>query len=204
MPLKNASRFDALVIRLAHAIPRRRALSASAAMLAVGLAHPEVARACKKVGKKCDTNKDCRDGARCKGGKKGQCRCKTGLSDCPGVKACKNLDTDLAHCGSCGNACPDFAGVPDLVFCVAGACRTCPAGADHCVSPPSTCEDRDDCFCLKRVEDGVSTCGNRPRCDAPCDTEADCFSSTFFCASGGDSCCPGSAGQGRCAELCAA
>lgn len=159
---------------------------------------------CKNVGRKCDKNKDCCDGARCKGGKKGKCRCKSGLSDCPGVKACKNLNTDLAHCGSCGNACPNFAGLPGLVFCVTGACRTCPAGADHCTSPPATCEGRDDCFCMKRVEDGVSTCGNQPRCDEPCDADADCPGSTFFCAAGGDSCCPGSTGQGRCAELCAA
>ena len=42
---------------------------------------------CKKVGKKCDKNKDCCDGARCEGDKKdkkGKCRCKAGLKDCPG------------------------------------------------------------------------------------------------------------------------
>src|SRR5215203_2630164 len=31
----------------------------------------EAAAGCKKVGKKCDKNKDCCDGAKCKGGKKG-------------------------------------------------------------------------------------------------------------------------------------
>lgn len=196
--------FDTATQQLTRELPRRSVFALLVALLSPLLpgSGREVQAGCKNVGRTCDKNKDCCDEARCKGGKKGKCRCKSGLSDCAGVKACKNLSTDLVHCG--GNACPELFGLSGTVFCVAGACRTCPAGADHCLAPPATCEGRDDCFCLKRVEDGVSTCGNRPRCDEPCDADADCPSSTFFCASGGDSCCPGSAGQGRCAELCAA
>jgi len=192
--------------RLKTKLPRRATVAlVSGVVASLGVASRRSATAgCNKVGRNCDKNKECCNGARCKGGKKGKCRCKSGLEECPGEKACKNLNTDLNHCGTCGSACPDFAGLPGLVFCVAGECRTCPAGADHCLSPPSTCEGRDDCFCMKRVEDGVSTCGNRPRCDEPCGADADCPASSFFCAAGGDSCCAGSAGQGRCAELCAA
>lgn len=199
----DGKRFDRFTRVVAHVWTRRGVLGAATTGIGAFL-NPGSALACKKVGKKCDKNNDCCDGAKCKGGKNGKCRCKSGLSECPGVRSCKNLKSDLAHCGACGAACPDFAGVPGLVFCVAGACRTCPAGADHCLAPPATCEGRDDCFCMKRVEDGVSACCNRPRCDEPCDADADCFSSAFFCVSGGDSCCPGRAGQGRCAELCAA
>lgn len=65
----------------------------------------EAAAGCKKVGKKCDKNKDCCDGAKCKGGKKGKCRCKSGRSDCDGDGKCESLDEDNANCGVCGNAC---------------------------------------------------------------------------------------------------
>lgn len=196
----NAHRFDNLTRRLTPGMGRRQALAVGGgALSSVLLGRSAVVAGCKRVGRKCDKNKDCCDGARCKGGKRGKCRCKSGLSECNGEKACKNLNTDNNHCSACNSVCPEL-----FNFCVAGDCRSCPAGANHCVSPPSNCEGRFDCFCMKRLADGVATCGNQPRCNQPCSDDADCPSSTIFCASGGDACCPESAGEGRCAELCAA
>ena len=68
---------------------------------------------CKKVGKKCDKNKDCCDGARCKGKK---CTCKSGLDECGGK--CFDLDRDDQHCGACSTACVS----PDA--CCDGVCST--------------------------------------------------------------------------------
>jgi hypothetical protein len=192
--------FDALTRRLGSITNRRSLLGAVATALLGRSALPESALACKKVGKKCDKNQDCCDGARCKGDrkdKKGRCRCKGGRKECGGK--CKNLDTDESHCGSCNNACPSFAAV-----CVAGACQSCPAAADHCVSPGSSCQNDPGCFCLKRFEDGEPTCADLPRCGETCTADADCEGGGAFCASAGDACCPGSADQGRCAFLCGA
>jgi hypothetical protein len=197
--------FDALTRRLGSITNRRSLLGAVATALLGRSALPESALACKKVGKKCDKTKDCCDGARCKGDrkdKKGRCRCKGGRKECGGK--CKNLDTDEKHCGSCNNSCPEF-----FKNCVDGECLSCLPGADHCESPPSTpgCEGNENCFCLKRLEDGVARCGQRPFCDEPCEVDADCVNSTIpnpnnFCASAGDACCPGLGGQGRCALPC--
>src|SRR5687768_1596346 len=120
--------FDKWTKRFETGLPRRTTVALlSGAVAAVFVDDKRSAMAgCNKVGRKCDKNKECCDGARCKGGKKSKCRCKSGLKECPGEKACKNLNTDLKHCGTCGNDCPDFAGLPGLVFCVAGECRTCP------------------------------------------------------------------------------
>lgn len=71
-------------------------------LLAVGaaLVHPQLALACKKVGKTCDKDGDCCDGAKCKNK---TCRCKSGYTKCD--KRCYDLDNDEQHCGTCGNAC---------------------------------------------------------------------------------------------------
>jgi hypothetical protein len=97
--------FDRFVGLIGDAIPRRLLIAAGAATLLPALGGPESALACKKVGKKCDKNKDCCDGARCNGGKRGKCRCKSGFTKCSGAKVCKNLRNDSKHCGACNTAC---------------------------------------------------------------------------------------------------
>ena len=57
----NESRFDTLSRTLAGGLLRRRAIGKAIVLLAVTAALPRDARACKKVGKKCDTNNDCCD-----------------------------------------------------------------------------------------------------------------------------------------------
>ncbi len=105
--------FDAFTRGLTAIVPRRRTIALLAGVVSPLLtpgASP-VAAACKKVGKKCDKNKDCCDGARC-GGKK--CKCKSGFSKCN--KKCYDLDQDENHCGACDNACAPAA------TCIDGAC----------------------------------------------------------------------------------
>ena len=113
------SQLDTFARQLARSMRRRPAIGVLAGLLSFGLARPQPALACKKVGKKCDKNKDCCDGARCKGDakdKKGKCRCKSGYKECN--KRCYDLDKDPQNCGSCGNACVP----PDA--CCDGQCNT--------------------------------------------------------------------------------
>ena len=116
----NVQWFARLAQRLSGEVGRRQTFTLVGGTLAAALLNREsVAAGCKKAGRKCDKNKDCCDGARCKGDrkdKKGKCRCKSGRKECGGK--CKNLDTDANHCGSCNNACPSF-----LRECIAGTCR---------------------------------------------------------------------------------
>ena len=115
----DASSFDALARALATPgrAGRRTLLGAGVGLLLAGRRH-DAAAACKKVGKKCDKNKDCCDGAKCKGGKNGKCRCKNGFTKCG--KRCRDLDKHREHCGVCGNACVS----PDA--CCDGVCSlTC-------------------------------------------------------------------------------
>ena len=95
---------DAIARALATGLPRRRLVGGLAAALALPLLGrlPEAAAAgCKKVGKECDQNQDCCDGAECKGG---ECKCKDGRDECGGK--CYKLNNDESHCGACNNACP--------------------------------------------------------------------------------------------------
>ena len=66
----------------------------------------------------------------------GACECKP-EHVCPGVWECVDLESDLEHCGSCGNACTD-----EGATCVAGQC-TCPLDCSGtCVDPqtdPANC-----------------------------------------------------------------
>jgi hypothetical protein len=100
-------RLDKVARRLASAGPRRPLFGALAGTVTTLLVGERVAEAaCKKVGRKCDKNKDCCNHATCKGDKKdkkGKCRCKGGFTSCN--KQCYDLDKDEQHCGACGNAC---------------------------------------------------------------------------------------------------
>jgi hypothetical protein len=142
----------------------------------------EAAAGCKKVGKKCDKNKDCCDGAKCKGGsnkKKGKCRCTDGLKDCDGTGTCASLAEDDANCGTCGNACAAGeaccdatcidvesdrancggcgAACGDAEVCNSGTCVPCPPAFPRC---GDSCCDGEDC--------NNGTCESCPPGTAPC------------------------------------
>lgn len=108
----NEQQFDDLARTLSAAQSRRRVIGGVmiAFTTALSLAEPSLGNG-KKVGKTCDKNKDCIDGARCK---KDKCRCKNRFTKCN--KKCYDLDKDEKHCGTCGNRCVD----PEL--CTSGVC----------------------------------------------------------------------------------
>jgi hypothetical protein len=100
----NVHWFARFAQRLSGEVGRRQTFHLVGGALAAALLnHESAAAGCKKVGKKCDRNKDCCDGARCKGGKNGKCRCKGGFSTCN--KKCHDLNQDDRNCGACGNTC---------------------------------------------------------------------------------------------------
>jgi hypothetical protein len=167
--------FDRFVGLIGDAIPRRLLIAAGAATLLPALGGPESALACKKVGKKCDKNKDCCDGARCNGGKRGKCRCKSGRKEC-GSK-CKNLDNDENHCGSCNTACPE--GIP----CSGGICcvpltRAFQESAGSCASSDECC-DGGTCCTFLDVGGPYSICidllTHQTACGATCETVVSCL-----------------------------
>jgi hypothetical protein len=104
---------DVFARRIQSDLSRRNALVLLAGALASGSAFPQptLAGKCKKVGKKCDKNKDCCDGAKCK---KETCKCKSGRTECGGK--CHKLDKDKKHCGVCNNQCSG----PEL--CLSSVC----------------------------------------------------------------------------------
>jgi len=131
--------FGVLLRRLTRALSRRRILSAFTVILAPRLALPEHALACKNVGRKCDKNKDCCDGSRCKGGKRGKCRCKSGFTDCSGVKGCKSLQNDSKHCGACNTVCDGSE------RCCSGVCVDLQTSNDHCGACGNACLEDEGC-----------------------------------------------------------
>jgi hypothetical protein len=117
----DAQSFDALTRRFTTELPRRGALAvmtgAVFSSLVLGRASP-VAAGCKKVGKKCEKNKDCCDGAKCK---KDKCKCKSGRQECGGK--CYYLDRDENHCGNCNIQCEKAEGE----ICSNGNCVNVPS-----------------------------------------------------------------------------
>ncbi len=98
--------FDGVIQAMTAGISRRETLAALGGTLpALLAARGADGRKCKKEGRKCDKNKDCCDGSKCKGGKHGRCRCKSGRKECAGNGTCQNLDNDELHCGACDVAC---------------------------------------------------------------------------------------------------
>ena len=73
----NGQRFDALAQALSGTQARRQVVGGLMIAGATELLLPErsLAGTSKKVGKKCDKNKDCCNGAKCK---MGNCKCKSG------------------------------------------------------------------------------------------------------------------------------
>jgi hypothetical protein len=104
-------RIEAITRHLATELGRRRFGVGAATSLVATMLLSRPALACKKVGKKCDKNNDCCDGAKCK---KDTCKCKSGRTECGGK--CYKLDKDEKHCGACNNRCTG----PEL--CLSGVC----------------------------------------------------------------------------------
>ena len=211
--------------------PRRTALGLAAGIATTTLlAQRHAARAgCKKVGKKCDKNKDCCDGARCGGGK---CKCKSGYNKCN--KKCYDLDKDEQHCGDCATAC----GAEET--CCSGTCadlqndvnncgscgRACEATMECivgvCVYPPGTClhglaacetsgviacGESFDCRCYRSTE-GEIVCGNAATPEhhcGECASSADCasYGAEAFCIETGTRFCGcGTSAQNYCGIPC--
>jgi hypothetical protein len=98
--------------------------------------------------------------ALCLNGTCGVGACNAPYADCDmsGANGCEvNTQTDLAHCGACGNACPARANATST--CAAGACGfTCAAGFADCnLDPSDGCE-----------VDTSSSAANCGRCGATC------------------------------------
>jgi hypothetical protein len=132
---------DSLGRLLATGAPRRRVISSLAAgppAALLALRGDQAAAGCKKVGRTCDKNSDCCDGAACKGG---ECKCKRGFEDCEGNGKCANLDKDRDHCGRCGTACPN----QKLTQCCGGLCV-------------NTLRDRNHCGACNRACVGIEVC----------------------------------------------
>jgi hypothetical protein len=168
----DGERFDGIVRALARVRSRRGVAGIAASVLGAAFLAPESSLACKKVGKKCDKNKDCCDGATCKGGKNGKCRCKGGRTECGGK--CFDLESDGQHCEGCGVTCADGEA------CVGGVCAEggCTAALDSCAAGGSA---GTACMTCPNVAESVCylDSGGAPRCNRfllcfPCASDSDC------------------------------
>lgn len=190
----DGTRFDALTRALG--VSRRtsfRAFGGALPALLAARGGEQAAAGCKHVGKKCDKSKDCCDGAKCKGGKNGKCRCKSGLDDCDGDGRCESLDTDNANCGECGNACTPGQACCDAACidvlsdrancgacgvvcgepedCVAGSCLLCQPTAPLC---GDSCCAIDNC-CAGICTDLLNSRANCGACFRACDVSEQCL-----------------------------
>jgi hypothetical protein len=115
----------------------------------------------------------------------GACDNSPGGSCCPGA-GCVNINTDVDHCGRCGNDCA--AGPrPQGDSCSNGNCR-CGPNREQC-APGQWCTgvlnpEEGSCGCANLMED-EEHCGN---CWTQCDTNETCQSGTCRCGSGGSNC----------------
>lgn len=182
-------RVDRLARSIAAVRSRRGLIGGAIGMAALLGTRP--ALACKRVGRKCDKNKECCAGARCKGDsrdKKGRCRCKSGFT-------------------ICNTAC-----CPATQECIAGVCVTplggCPPGADFCTDTVvTTCGGSPTCICSRSTE-GATLCGDTETPNAVCGqcaSSADCasFGPGAFCVRTVLPCC-GPDAQNTCRLPCPA
>ena len=183
----NARRFDALIRHAATGKTRRQILGAMTTLFGISLALPgHGAAGCKKVGKKCEKNKDCCDHAKCQGK---ECKCKSGFTECD--KKCFDLDKDEQHCGNCDTACATGES------CVAGTCAEggCTVNLDSCAPSAlcTPCPDRDESVCY--LDDaGQARCSRVILC-FDCESDASCeevFGTGARCIA-----CAGQCGSGR-------
>ncbi len=138
-------------------------------MLLAGRAGEQVLAGCKKVGKRCDKNKDCCDGAKCKGGKNGKCKCKSGFDDCNGDGTCEPVTNDV-NCGACVPVTPPFS--PFAGFC----------------SSDQECCDNALCCTFDDADGPVSICidvlTHTTACGLSCDSLVNCFNTNQVCVNG--------------------
>lgn len=150
--------------------------------------------ACTCNGERCA---GCCDGTTCRdGASEAQCgvngsaclACGEGQTCCNG--ACRDLSSDMNHCGTCGNACPSDGANE----CVEGVCkcfgrsactgdwRCCPAAqtgagcylVTHTIANCGACDNRCDAQTANRCTGGVCTCngvvctGSETCCNGVC------------------------------------
>ena len=99
---------------------------------------------CGRCGNNCGKGRYCSNGLCCPTGtvnRRGIC-CAFTHQNCNGV--CKNLQTDVANCGTCGTVCPTNS------ICSKGKC--CPRGTINCGG---------SCVNLQTNPDHCGQCGNR-------------------------------------------
>jgi len=112
------------------------------------------------------TNGNCTSpaGGMCRNG--GVCGCPGGQTNCG--NACRNLNTDTQHCGSCGRVCAPASG--GTATCSGGDCgQACPGGQSNC---GGTC---------RNLTNSPQHCGG---CGRACLAGQECVSSTCRCPSG--------------------
>jgi hypothetical protein len=172
-------RIDEIAKRLSARLSRRGViggLGGGLVAVAGGLSRPKPAPAggCKKVGKQCEKNQDCCDGAECKGG---ECACKDGRDECHGL--CVKLNIDEANCGACDNVCA--AGQ----LCCVAACVDPSANRNHCGACNVACGETERCVAGTCVPcpPGTTAIGNQ--CGTA--TPFTCPAETIRCF---DTCCP--------------
>ena len=125
---------------------------------------------------------------------------------CAGSDACIDPMTDVAHCGTCDNACAEGA------LCVLGSCETtCASPLVRCGQAPGVCADLTtssancgacgttcpagpnqiascaDSTCAASCQNGFGDCTEAAGCETPVDTPANCGACDNACASGPNS-----------------
>ncbi len=190
----NHDAIDHLARGLSAGLPRRKAFALLLAALPPILWSPDdVTAKCKKVGKKCDKSKDCCDGASCKGGKSGKCRCKNGRKECN--QECVDLENDDRHCGSCNTPCATDGA------CCDSACQDFQSNPANCGACGNACESNETCcggLCVDLYIDSANcgSCGRvcgefEPNCIGFCTGDATCPPGADSCAGGGAISCGG-------------
>ena len=110
--------------------------------------------------------------------------------------ACVDAQTDMAHCGTCGNSCPEDA------VCIGGQCKRCsqvvcekPAGSQpdpeqncQCVCPPGTEDCCDVCVVSGQCCGCVSCPPPRVCCDATTNLCTDLMTDVHNCGACGATC----------------
>ncbi len=179
----NDSQFDALAHVVGQAVPRRIALRALTAALAVTVRRPRwgsAAVSCTKLRRRCAKDQECCANSRCQ---RNRCQCRPGRD-------------------RCGRFCCDRGDI-----CVNGRCVTgqgdCPNGADTCAGNFFACNG--GCNCFKRFGGGTRCGGSLTGSCGGCIRDGDCadLGPGAFCAvSHAPECVQCVPGLGRCVAPC--
>lgn len=136
---------------------------------------------CGACGNACGGGEECYEGA---------CQCVSGLSECPSVNGCFDVDSDVNHCGASCVDCtdpPDVLGAPEGAFaCAEGSCKVA------CSAPYADCDGQWSTACEVNTQTSAQSCGS---CGNTClgranTTGGSCFFGTcqLTCSSGYKSC----------------